>query len=64
MIWDANSSKMEEPDGNERKQAMGFHTSTTIVQGIFKGACRQILGQVMEFTCLTWIFDLCWVKQV
>jgi hypothetical protein len=37
MIWDAKSSKMKEPNVNEGKQAMGFHTNTTIVQGIFKG---------------------------
>jgi hypothetical protein len=40
MIWDANSSKMEEPNANEREQAMGFRTSTTIVQGIFEGVRR------------------------
>ncbi len=29
MIWDANSSKMEEPNVDEQKRAMGFRTSTT-----------------------------------
>jgi hypothetical protein len=42
MIWDANSSKMEEPNVAKWEQSMGFHTSTTIVQGIFKGAHRRI----------------------
>jgi hypothetical protein len=64
MIWDAKSSKMEEPNVDEQEQTMGFCISTTIVQGIFEGACRQILGQVMDFTYLTWIFNLCWVEQV
>jgi hypothetical protein len=29
MIWDANSSKMEESDADEQERAMGFRTSTT-----------------------------------
>jgi hypothetical protein len=64
MIWDANSYKMEEPNVDERKQATGFHIGTTIVQGIFEGAHRRILGQVMDLTYFTWIFNLCWAKQV
>jgi hypothetical protein len=64
MIWDANSSKMEEPNANEQGRAMGFHIGTTIVQGISKGFRKWILGQVMDLTCFTWIFSLCWVEQV
>ncbi len=62
MIWDANSSKMEEPNVDEQERAMGFRTNTTIVQGISKGDRRQLLGQFMNLTCLTWISTLCWAK--
>jgi hypothetical protein len=64
MIWDFHSFNMEEPNANEREWAMGFRTNTTIVQGISKGACRQILGQVMDFNYLTWIFNLVLAKQL
>jgi hypothetical protein len=63
MIY-ANSFKMEEPNANERKRPMGFCTSTTTMQGISKCVHKQILRQVMDLTYLTWIFSLCWVKQV
>jgi hypothetical protein len=43
---------------------MGFYTSTTTMQGISKGTCRQILGQVMDLNCLTWIFNLILAKQL
>jgi len=49
---------MEKPNVDEKEKAMGFCIGTTIVQGIFEGACRQILGQVMDLNCLTWIFIL------
>jgi hypothetical protein len=52
---------MEKPNANEREQAMEFHTSTIVVQSIFEGAFRQILGQVMDFNYLTWNFNLVWV---
>jgi hypothetical protein len=63
MIWDFHSSSMEEPNVDEKEQAMGFHIGTTIVQGSSKGACRWILGQVMDLNCLTWIFLLVLVEQ-
>jgi len=62
MIWDSRSSIMEEPNVNEREQTMGFLTSTIIVQGISEGAHKQILGQVMDLNCLTWIFSLVLVE--
>jgi hypothetical protein len=46
MIWDSHSSNMEKPNANEREWAMGFHTNTTIVQGISEGKCRQIWGKL------------------
>jgi hypothetical protein len=57
-IWDSHSSNLEEPTTDEKEQAMGFHTSTIVVQGISKGIHRWILGQVMDLNCLTWIFTL------
>jgi hypothetical protein len=55
---------MEELNVNEREWAMGFHTNTTIVQGISKGAYRQNLGQIMDFNYLTWIFSLVFGKII
>jgi hypothetical protein len=49
---------MEKPNVDERERAMGFHIGTTTMQGIFKIACRRILGQVMDLNCFTWIFSL------
>jgi hypothetical protein len=49
---------MEKPNVDEREKAMGFCIGTTIVQGISEGARKQILGQVMDLNCLTWIFIL------
>jgi hypothetical protein len=62
MSWDSHSSSMEELNVNEREWAMGFCTSTTIMQDISKGAYRWILGQVMDLNCLTWIFCLILAK--
>jgi hypothetical protein len=53
MIWDTNSSRMEEPNVDEQKQAMRFCTSITIMRGISKGVYQQILGRVMDLSCLT-----------
>jgi hypothetical protein len=55
---------MEEPNANEREQAMGFCNGTIAMQGISKGAHRWILGQVMDFNYLTWIFNLVLAKQL
>jgi hypothetical protein len=55
---------MEKPNADESEWAMAFHTSTIVVQGIFEGAHRRILGQVMDFNCFTWIFNLVLAKQL
>jgi hypothetical protein len=34
------------------------------MQGISKKACMQILGQVMDFNYLTWIFNLVLAKHL
>ncbi len=48
MVWDSRSSRMEEPNVDEKEQAMGFHINTIVVISLSKGACKQILGQVMD----------------
>lgn len=63
MMWDSNSSNMEELNVNEREWAMGFHINTTTMPNIFKGPCRQILGQVMDIDCFTWFFSLLLAEQ-
>jgi hypothetical protein len=62
MIWDTNSSRMEEPNVDEQEQAIGFCTSIIVMRGIFKGVYRRILGHVMDLTCFTWILNLCWAE--
>jgi hypothetical protein len=62
MIWDANSSKMEEPNIDEQKHVMGFHTGTTTMPKVSKGVHKWILGQVMDLTRLAWILSLCYVE--
>jgi len=64
MIWDSHSSNMEEPNVDEREWAMGFCIDATIVQGISKGAYRWLLGQVMDFNCLTWIFNFVFTEEL
>ncbi len=62
MIWDSHSSSMEKPNANEKEHAMGFRTNTTAMKGISKGTHSWILGQVMDFNYLTWIFSLILAK--
>jgi hypothetical protein len=58
MIWNFHSSNMEKSNVDEEEQAMGFRIGTTTMQGICKGTHKQILRQVMDFNCLTWILNL------
>ncbi len=62
IIWDANSSRMEKPNVDEQERTMGFHIATTTMQKLSKGTHRQILGQIMDIICFTWIFILCWAE--
>jgi hypothetical protein len=42
---------------------MGFHINATTMPSIFEATCRQILGQVMDIDCLTWLFSLVLAKK-
>jgi hypothetical protein len=64
MIWDSHSYNMEKPNTNEKEWVMGFYSGTIVMQTISKGACRLILGQVVDVNCFTWIFSLISVKQL
>jgi hypothetical protein len=55
---------MEKFNVDEMEWAMGFRICTTTMQGIFEGAHRRILGQVMDMNYLTWIFNLVLAKQL
>ncbi len=63
MIWDSNTSNMEELNANGKEWTMGFYTTITFVPNIFEGACMQILKQIMDINYLTWIFSLALTKQ-
>lgn len=41
MIWDANSSCMEEPNSDEREWAMGFFTSIITMLNISEGVNKR-----------------------
>ncbi len=47
---------------DEKEQAMGFHFNTIVVISLSKGACKQILGQVMDLNYFHG-FNLCLTKQ-
>jgi hypothetical protein len=49
MIWDSYSCNMEEPNVDEKEQAMGFCIGTITMQGIFQKTHKLILGQVMPY---------------
>jgi hypothetical protein len=63
MIWDSNSSNVEEPNVHEREQTMGFHTNIVEMYYILKWISWQILGQVKDINCFTWFFNLVLAKQ-
>ncbi len=64
MIWDSHPFNMEKPNVDEKEEAMGFRIGTTAMQGICEKTHRQILGQVMDLNCFTWIFNLVLVKHL
>ncbi len=64
MIWDSHSYNMEKPNTNEKEWVMGFYSGTIVMQNISEGACRLILGQVVDVNCFTWIFSIILVKQL
>ncbi len=63
MMWDSNSLNMEGLNVNEREWAMGFQINTITMPNIFEGTCRQILGQVIDIDCFTWLFGLVLIEQ-
>ncbi len=63
LVWDTCSQRLVEPNGDERKRAMGFPTGVTLVPSISKASRRQVLGQAMDLNCLTWIVNLGMVEQ-
>ncbi|CAM6122841.1 unnamed protein product [Calypogeia fissa] len=42
---------------------MGFATGVTMVPSISEASRRQVLGQVMDLNCLTWIVSLGMAEQ-
>jgi hypothetical protein len=45
MVWDSNSSNMEELNANEREWAMGFCTNFTVVPFFLKEVISGILDK-------------------
>jgi hypothetical protein len=63
LVWDICSQWLVEPNANERVCAMGFLTGVTSVPSISEASCQQVLGQVMDLNCLTWIVSLGMAEQ-
>ncbi len=63
LVWDTCSQRLVEPNVDEKKRAMGFSTIVTLVPSTSKASHRQVLGQVMDLNCLTWIVNLGMVEQ-
>jgi hypothetical protein len=63
LVWDERLHQLVEPNANEREHAMGFSTGTTAVPGFLEAIQRQLLGQVIDLTCLSWILSLGWAEQ-
>jgi hypothetical protein len=63
IIWDFNSSTMEDPMRMRKPWVMGFCVSTTIMLDIFKGIHRLILGQVIKLNCFKWFLNWALAKQ-
>jgi hypothetical protein len=63
LVWDTCLQQLVEPNADERERAMGFPTGMTFVPSISEASRRQMLGQVMDLNCLTWIISLGMVEQ-
>ncbi len=63
LVWDTCSQWLVEPNANEREHAMGFPIGVTLVLSISEASRRQVLGQVMDLNCLTWIVSLGMAEQ-
>jgi len=57
MIWDFHSSSMEKPDADERNIPCGSTPAPKLCKAFLEKTHKQILGQVMDLNCLTWIFS-------
>jgi hypothetical protein len=63
LVWDERLHQLVEPNADERERAMGFPTGTTTVPGFSEAIWRQLLGQVIDLNCLSWILSLGWAEQ-
>ncbi len=57
MIWDLHSSSMEEPNVDEKERAMGFRTSTIVVQGFSKEFVGGLWISTTSHGFLTWYWQ-------
>ena len=58
MVYNNVTSKLEEPNADERERAMGFPTGTTAAPNIPEGQRRRLLGQAIDLRCLTFLLSL------
>lgn len=63
LVWDEESQQLVEPNANERECAMRFSTGTIAIPEFSKATRRQLLGQVMDLNCLTWVISLGLAEQ-
>jgi hypothetical protein len=63
LVWDERLHQLVEPNADERERAMGFSTGTTTIPGFSESTRKQLLGQVINLNCLSWIISLGWAEQ-
>ncbi|CAM6104272.1 unnamed protein product [Calypogeia fissa] len=63
LVWDERLQQLVEPNVDEQERAMGFVTGTTTVPEFSEATRRQLLGQVMDLNCLTWVVALGLAEQ-
>jgi hypothetical protein len=63
LVWDERLHQLVEPNADKKECAMGFPMGTTAVPGFSKAIWRQLLRQVIDLNCLSWILSLEWAEQ-
>ena len=58
MVWDVHTKSHTEPLANKQERAMGFHTATTVVPGLYEGQRRFVLGQATNLHTIVKIVSL------
>ena len=64
FVFDTSTKRLVEPCADERERAMGFLIGTTSALGLIELQRRQVLGQAMDLTSMTWFLGVCLAAQM